>query len=116
MLRRVELPPDDAPVLKTRAERMALTVRLGMAAWAFSRTGDAAPGLPRHTIRVLRIDILTEIDTVTFDAAWQTRVPVVIDALVVPVLGRAELIANMEATGRPQDLADVARLRAADAG
>ena len=35
---------------------------------------------------------------------------------LVPVLGRAELIANKEAAGRPQDLADVARLRAADAG
>lgn len=54
-----------------------------------------------------RIDVLTSIDGVEFDAAWTGRTVVEIDGLEVPVLGRRELLANKRAAGRPQDLADV---------
>lgn len=57
-----------------------------------------------------RIDILTSIDQVDFDAAWTHRETVEIGDLSLPVLGRDDLIANKQALGRPQDLADVARL------
>jgi hypothetical protein len=57
-----------------------------------------------------RIDILTSIDGVTFDEAWSSRRVVRIERLDVPVLSRDHLIRNKKAVGRPQDLADVARL------
>ena len=57
-----------------------------------------------------RIDILTSVDGVSFEAAWANRVVVDIDQMKVPFIGRADLIANMTAAGRPQDIADVQRL------
>ena len=57
-----------------------------------------------------RIDILTSIDGVEFDDAWKERLELDVDGLRVQVIGRAHLIANKKTVGRPQDLADVARL------
>lgn len=59
-----------------------------------------------------RIDILTSISGVEFGEAWESRLIVPIDGLDVPVLGRAQFLRNKRASGRPQDLADVARLEA----
>jgi hypothetical protein len=61
-----------------------------------------------------RIDILTSIDGVTFDAAWPRRIHVRIGEIDVPVLGREDLIANKRAAGRPMDLADLAWLESAE--
>ena len=55
----------------------------------------------------LRIDILTEISGVSWNDAWKGRIEVAIDGLPLPVLGRAELIANKRASGRSKDLRDV---------
>lgn len=57
-----------------------------------------------------RIDVMTSIDGVSFDDAWAARRIVRVAGLDVPVLSRADLIRNKRATGRPQDLADAARL------
>ncbi len=57
-----------------------------------------------------RIDILTAIDGVEFQEAWQTRLECEIDGIELPVLGREALIRNKRAAGRPKDLADVAWL------
>jgi hypothetical protein len=57
-----------------------------------------------------RIDLLTRITGVEFDLAWSRRLDVELDGVVVPFIGREDLIANKRATGRPQDIADVARL------
>jgi hypothetical protein len=56
------------------------------------------------------VDILPEISGVDFDAAWQRRIEVMIDAesgLKAPFISAADLVAAKLATGRPQDLADV---------
>ncbi len=58
-----------------------------------------------------RIDLLTGISGVTWEEAWASRIAVTLDGLDVFVIGKAELEANKQATGRPQDLADVERLR-----
>ena len=58
-----------------------------------------------------RIDVLTEISGVTFDEAWAKREAADLEGYVVHFIGRAALIRNKEAAGRPKDLADVARLR-----
>jgi predicted nucleotidyltransferase len=58
-----------------------------------------------------RIDILTGISGITWQEAWASRTQVDLDGLEIQVIGKAELIRNKQATGRPQDLADLARLR-----
>ena len=58
-----------------------------------------------------RIDILTSIEGVAFASAWRRRLLKRHDDLEIPVRGRRDLVTNKAAVGRPQDLADVARLR-----
>ena len=58
-----------------------------------------------------RIDILTEISGVTFDEAWESRNTAELEGRTIAIIGRAALLRNKEASGRPKDLADVARLR-----
>jgi hypothetical protein len=59
-------------------------------------------------------DLITSIQGVDFEEAWNGRVEGRYGNETVHFLGRAELIRNKESAGRPQDLADVAALRAAD--
>ena len=61
-----------------------------------------------------RIDILTSIDGVAFDQAWEKKIVVELNGMNVPFIGRDDLIANKKAAGRPQDLADVSRLTSED--
>ena len=62
-------------------------------------------GYPPH-----RIDLLTGIDGVGFDEAWNRRVEFEINGRRVPFISREDLITNKRAVARPQDLADVAKL------
>jgi len=64
-------------------------------------------GLPPN-----RIDFLTTIDGVEFDDAWAEKVPCVVGGIAFNMISLRHLVANKIATGRPQDLADVARLQA----
>ena len=57
-----------------------------------------------------RIDILTSIDGVEFDEAWPERNEIEVAGQRFGVIGRDHLLKNKKALGRPQDLADVARL------
>ncbi len=57
-----------------------------------------------------RIDFLTTIDGVAFDDAWKHRTETVVDEVRITVIGRQELLANKQATGRPKDLVDAAWL------
>ena len=54
-----------------------------------------------------RVDILTEIDGVTFERAWESRVVERIGDLDVPFLGRDSLLQNKRASGRAKDLTDI---------
>jgi len=54
-----------------------------------------------------RIDILTSISGVEFDAAWPKRIEIRIGELSVGVIGRSDFIANKRAVGRPKDLLDI---------
>lgn len=58
-----------------------------------------------------RIDFMTSIDGVTFDEAWNGRIEGRFGAEEFPYIGRAQLVRNKAAAGRPQDLADLAWLR-----
>ncbi len=71
----------------------------------------AEPGMVfQFGVEPLRIDILTAIQGVEFDDAWKERVEIDLDGLLIPVVGGRHLVENKQACGRPQDLADVARL------
>jgi hypothetical protein len=62
----------------------------------------------------LMVDILPEISGVDFDTAWGKRVEAEIDeGLQVPFIDADSLISAKLASGRPEDLADVAALRRA---
>ena len=58
-----------------------------------------------------RIDIMTSISGVAFDEAEGAAVSAAIADLDLPVLGRAQLLANKLASGRPKDLVDAELLR-----
>ncbi len=54
-----------------------------------------------------RVDLMTSIDGVDFLEAWPEREMTRYGDQELPVIGRAHLIRNKRATGRPQDLIDV---------
>jgi hypothetical protein len=58
----------------------------------------------------IRIDLLTSIDGVEFDSAWESRISLEIEGRRVPVIGIQALIDNKRACGRPKDIADAKKL------
>jgi len=54
-----------------------------------------------------RIDLLTGIDGVGFDEAWQNKVIITIDDLEIGVLSKEDLLRNKLATGRDKDQGDI---------
>lgn len=58
----------------------------------------------------VRVDILMGIPGAVFAEAWPRRLEVDFDGLVVPFISRQDLITAKRASGRPQDLLDVAQL------
>ena len=73
----------------------------------FARPGTVYQmGLPPR-----RIDVLTEISGVTFDDVWASRVPVDVEDRRIHIIGREAFLKNKAASGRPKDLADIARLK-----
>ncbi|MBL0127870.1 MAG: hypothetical protein IPP83_10540 [Flavobacteriales bacterium] len=55
----------------------------------------------------LRIDLLTSIDGVTFDACYSNRKEVTFDGLAMNFIGYHDLVTNKKATGRHRDLDDL---------
>lgn len=62
-------------------------------------------------VRPRRIDILTDLRGVEFEAAWADRVMIRLDDMELPFIGRDTLVRNKRATGRLRDRADVESLR-----
>jgi hypothetical protein len=56
------------------------------------------------------VDIVTSIDGVAFNTAWPNRIETEYGDQHIWVIGRADLIANKRASGRPQDGLDIAIL------
>ncbi len=85
---------------------------LGLTAEDFTTEGRVIQlGMPPN-----RVDILTSISGVSFEEAWQGRVLAPYGHHTVPFLGRAELVKNKRAAGRPQDALDVQWLEESDEG
>ena len=56
-----------------------------------------------------RIDVVQQIDGVSFERVWSNRVEARVNGyLAAPFIAREDLIVNKLRSGRPQDLADVA--------
>jgi hypothetical protein len=58
-----------------------------------------------------RIDLITSIDGVGFQEAWDNRVQVQVGGLTLAVLSKADLLKNKSATGRAKDRGDIAWLQ-----
>jgi hypothetical protein len=58
-----------------------------------------------------RVDLLTSISGVSFEEAWSSREPAIVDGRTIYFIGREMFLRNKLAAGRPKDLADAARLR-----
>lgn len=61
-------------------------------------------------VEPVRIDILTTVDGLGFEDAWNGRLTVQLDELSVPLISKSDLIRNKKASGPLQDLADVEKL------
>lgn len=59
----------------------------------------------------LRIDLLTNIDGVTFDECFKNRKEVEIDELLVNFIGYNDLLRNKKESGRPRDMDDIEHLK-----
>jgi predicted nucleotidyltransferase len=58
----------------------------------------------------IRVDILMGIPGLVFDKAWNRRVEIDFDGLLVSFISKEDLIAAKRASGRPQDLIDAETL------
>lgn len=54
-----------------------------------------------------RIDLLTSADGLDFESSWDRRVEIDVGGQPIAFVSAADLIANKQAVGRLQDLADV---------
>ncbi|MCH8010834.1 MAG: nucleotidyltransferase [Candidatus Marinimicrobia bacterium] len=58
-----------------------------------------------------RIDIINDIDGVSFDSAFEDKIIVEIDGLKIPIISKEKMIKNKESTGRDQDTLDAKMLK-----
>lgn len=69
------------------------------------------PGRGLHIgVPPFRVDLLTAIDGVTFDQAWDNRIAATVLDHEIFVIGRDDLIRNKRATGRDKDADDADKL------
>jgi hypothetical protein len=100
-------PENAARIIRALNDFGAPVLSHGISAADFARPGAVYQlGVPPR-----RIDVLTEISGVTFEDVWASRVPVEVDDRRVHIIGRDAFIKNKGASGRPKDLADIARLK-----
>ena len=91
-------------------------VRRALTEFGFSE--ELAASAPLHiggkVIRMgrppLRIELLTSVSGVAFDASYRRRAAQIVDDVEVAFISRADLLANKRAAGRTQDLADLEAL------
>jgi len=98
------------PTLENLQALLAALTRFG-----FSHALEAAELVRSERVLMLgrvpnRIDILTQPAGLDWDASWNDRVPSNFDGEPISFLSLSNLILAKRAAGRPQDLADVAKL------
>jgi len=96
----------------TNAERIVAALRdFGFASLAFTANDFSIPGqVVQLGVPPVRIDILTDIEGVTWEQADRGKIAGVYGDVPVYFIGRRELLANKRAVGRKRDLADLEAL------
>lgn len=106
----------DLDILVRPEEENAARIETALRDFGFGSAGLSAEDFKRRYQAIQlgfepnRIDLLTTLTGVTFEEAWEQRVPAVLDGVPVWFISREHLVRNKRAAGRPQDLADVARI------
>lgn len=98
----VEPSPENASRIVKSLEAFGFGA-VGLTPEDFSRPGQ----IVQLGVAPNRIDLITLIDGVTFDEAWDGRVAGRFGREPVSYIGRREFLRNKRAAGRPQDLADI---------
>ena len=98
---------------KANAERALRAIaQFGFGSLGISTADLTVPGkVIQLGLEPNRIDLMTSVTGVTFDAAWDDRSPGLLDGLPVNFIGRSSLLRNKDATGRAKDRIDAEELR-----
>ena len=59
----------------------------------------------------VRIDILNDLSGVPFEQAWDNKKVMVFEGATINFIGYADLLKVKEKAGRPQDIADISKLK-----
>ena len=59
----------------------------------------------------VRIDIINDLTGVPFEKAWENKKEIVFEGVTINFIGYTDLIKVKENSGRPQDVADVSKLK-----
>ena len=98
---------------RANAEKMVTVMNeFGMASLGFKSEDFSEPGIINQIGQPpLRIDILNEIDGVTFRNAVKSKQHFKSGKLDIPFIGKEDFIKNKKATGRSKDLEDVKKVQ-----
>lgn len=99
------------PSVENAQSLLAALTDFGFGGLGLTTADFAVPGkIVQLGVAPNRVDLLTTIDGVTFDEAWHGRAPGHYGSESVDYIGLSDLIRNKQASGRPQDLLDIADL------
>jgi siroheme synthase (precorrin-2 oxidase/ferrochelatase) len=103
-----------APEPDNAARVYGALARFGAPLEKIDQADFCRPGIVYQVgISPVRVDVLTSLTGVEFEAAWQRRERRMLFGWECPVISLEDLIRNKEATARPRDRADARRLRQA---
>lgn len=106
----------DLDIWVQRSVDNASRLLAALAAFGFGSVGLTIDDFitPHHVVQLgyppLRIDLLTSVDGVEFEACYADRLEIVVDGVGVCFIGLDGLRRNKAASARPQDIADLAAL------
>ncbi|MCC6186223.1 MAG: hypothetical protein IT256_03630 [Chitinophagaceae bacterium] len=64
----------------------------------------------------VRIDIMNDIDGIDYEVAWENKRTINYEGFLIHFIGYNELLRMKALAGRPQDIADIAKLKARNKG
>lgn len=106
----------DLDIWLKRDHENALRVMAALQEFGFGGLGLSVVDfeVPEQVVQLgyppFRIDLLTDIDGVAFEAAWSSRFEYQLGDLCIPFIGLDALKANKRASGRPRDIDDLENL------
>lgn len=100
-------------VSELNAQKMFMVINeFGMASLGLSKDDFLETGgITQIGYPPLRIDILNEIDGVTFDDAYKNKLIIDVNDMMINYIGLDDLIKNKTASGRSQDITDIKTLK-----